>query len=172
MLRACNEKRRSIQGTLLRHTCGCACVCVCVAREKSPMVKENHSADRTLLAAGSRQCRAWIDVLHSTVPRRGVCHCMPSVCGVCGRRACAVICLTCRPGPGPATAPWSKRASRARLGQMGPAAGESGVRMSCRMLLLLQHQRNSVSWPSLAAAEHASQRLHDVMRMLFLRPAC
>lgn len=65
-----------------------------------------------------------------------------------------------------------QKASRARLGQMGPAAGESGVRMSCRMLLLLQHQRNCVSWPSLAGAEHASQRLHDVMRMLFLRPAC
>lgn len=36
-------------------------------------------------------------------------------------------------------------------------------------LLLLHHKGKSSSWPSLAAATHASQRLHDVMRLLFLR---
>lgn len=42
---------------------------VCVWREKSPMMKENRSADRTLLAAGSRWYRAWI---YCTVPYHDV----------------------------------------------------------------------------------------------------
>lgn len=45
--RVCNENQRWVQGTPLRH------MCVCVWREKSPMMKVNRAADRTLLAAGS-----------------------------------------------------------------------------------------------------------------------